>query len=45
MINAEVLALLPNVERVDGATIAFTGKDVIEVVRFLSFVTNYDPAQ
>jgi D-amino peptidase len=45
MINAEVLAFLPNVERVDGATIAFTGKDAPEVARFLSFVTNYDPAQ
>jgi D-amino peptidase len=42
MIDAEVLALLPVVERVDGATIAFTGKDVIEVVRFLSFATQYD---
>jgi D-amino peptidase len=45
MINAEILALLPVVERVDGATIAFTGKDVIEVVRFLSFVTQYDANQ
>jgi D-amino peptidase len=45
MINAELLALLPIVERLDGATVAFTGKDVIEVVRFLSFATQYDSNQ
>jgi D-amino peptidase len=45
MINAEILALLPIVERLDGATVAFTGKDVIEVVRFLSFATQYDSNQ
>jgi D-amino peptidase len=45
MINAEVLALLPNVERVDGATVGFTGKDVVEVVKFISFVTQYDSTQ
>lgn len=42
MLNAELLALLPNVERVDGATIGFTGKDITEVTRFIAFVTNYD---
>jgi D-amino peptidase len=45
MINAEVLSLLPNVERVDGATVGFTGKDVVEVARFLSFVGQYDSTQ
>lgn len=45
MINAEVLALLPNVDRVDGATVGFTGKDIIEVVKFISFVTQYDSTQ
>jgi D-amino peptidase len=45
MINAEILALLPNIERVDGATIAFTGKDVVEVTKFISFVTQYDSTQ
>ena len=45
MINAEVLALLPNVERVDGATIAFTGKDMVEVMKFIAFVTQYDSTQ
>ena len=45
MINAEVLAFLPNVERVDGATIAFTAKDPVEMMRFLSFVAQYDSTQ
>lgn len=45
MINAEVLAFLPNVERVDGATISFTGKDIIEVAKFLAFVGEYDSTQ
>jgi D-amino peptidase len=41
---AELLSLLPNVERADAHSIRFVGKDMIEVARFLSFVTNYDPA-
>lgn len=45
MINAEILSLLPNVERVDGATIGFAGKDIVEVVKFISFVTQYDSTQ
>jgi D-amino peptidase len=45
MINAEVLALLPVVERVDGATVAFTGKDVVEAVKFIAFATQYDSTQ
>jgi len=45
MINAEILAMLPNVERVDGATIAFTGKDIVEVTKFISFVSQYDSNQ
>lgn len=42
MLNAEVLVLLPIVTRVDGSTIAFTGKDITEISRFIAFVTNYD---
>lgn len=38
---AEVLAYLPNVERVDSHTIAFVGRDMTEVSRFIQFVTNY----
>ena len=45
MINAEVLSLLPIVERTDGSTVAFTGKDMVEVTRFLSFVLQYDSTQ
>jgi D-amino peptidase len=40
---AEILAFLPNVERVDAHAIRFTGKDIVEVDRFLSFATNYEP--
>jgi D-amino peptidase len=35
-VNAEVISYLPGVERPAGDTIAFTGKDMIEVSRFLS---------
>ena len=40
---AEVLAYLPIVERTDAHAIRFRGKDMIEVIRFLEFVTNYEP--
>lgn len=42
MINAEVLSFLSIVERVDGSTIAYTGKDIIEVMRFAQVVGNYN---
>lgn len=35
-VNAEVVSYLPGVERLTGDTIAFTGKDMNEVARFLS---------
>jgi len=35
-VNAEVVSYLPAVERVSGDTIAFTGRDMNEVARFLS---------
>lgn len=38
---AEVLAYLPNVDRVDAHSVRFVGKDMTEVSRFLQFVTNY----
>ncbi len=38
---AEVLAYLPNVDRVDSHTIRFVGRDMTEVSRFIEFVTNY----
>jgi D-amino peptidase len=40
---AEVLAFLPNVERLDSHTIRFRGKDILEVVRFIEFVVTYEP--
>ena len=40
---AELLAYLPNVERVDAHSIRFRGKDVIEVAKFLEFVLYYEP--
>jgi D-amino peptidase len=40
---AEILSFLPIVERVDAHAVRFTGKDILEVVRFLSFATNYEP--
>ena len=40
---AEILAFLPNVQRIDAHSVRFVGKDVLEAVRFLSFVTNYEP--
>jgi D-amino peptidase len=40
---AEILAFLPNVERIDSHSVRFVGRDMLEVTRFLSFVTNYEP--
>ena len=40
---AELLAYLPIVERVDSHTISFTGKDMVEVSKFLGFITHYQP--
>ncbi len=40
---AEVLAYLPVVERTDAHAIRFRGKDILETIRFLEFVTNYEP--
>jgi len=39
---AEVLAYLSIVERVDSHTIRFTGKDIVEVTKFIEFVTQYE---
>jgi D-amino peptidase len=41
---SEVLAYLPNVERPDAHSARFVGKDILEVVRFLQFVTTYSSA-
>jgi D-amino peptidase len=41
--TAELLAYLPYVTRVNSHTIRFNGKDILEVSRFIEFVTNYQP--
>lgn len=38
---AEVIAYLPNVERVDSHTIRFVGRDMTEISKFIEFTTNY----
>jgi D-amino peptidase len=40
---AEMLAYLPGIERTDAHAIRFRAHDVLEAVRFLEFVTNYEP--
>jgi D-amino peptidase len=40
---AEILAFLPIVERVDAHAVRYVGRDILEVARFLSFATNYEP--
>ena len=40
---AELLTFLPGVQRVDSHTIRFVGKDIIDVSKFIEFVTNYQP--
>ncbi len=40
---AELLAYLPIVERVDSHTISFTGQDMVEISKFLGFITRYRP--
>jgi len=40
---AELLSYLPGIERTDAHAIRFRGRDILEVSRFLEFVTNYEP--
>jgi len=37
----ELLAYLPNVEKINSHTIRFVGKDMLEISKFLEFVTSY----
>lgn len=41
---SEVLSYLSIVERTDAHSIRFTGKDMIEVSKFLEFIMTYEPA-
>jgi D-amino peptidase len=40
---AQLLAYLPIVEQTDAHAIRFKGRDIVEVSRFLEFVTHYEP--
>ena len=40
---AEVLAFLPIVQRTHAHGVRFTGRDMLEVSRFIAFVTTYEP--
>lgn len=40
---AEVLAYLPTIERTDAHSVRFVGRDILEIARFMQFVTNYAP--
>jgi D-amino peptidase len=40
---SEVLSYLSIVERTDAHSIRFTGKDMIEVSKFMEFITTYEP--
>jgi len=39
----ELLGYLPDVQRIDSHTVRFIGKDMIEVSKFIEFLTSYDP--
>lgn len=41
---SEMLSYLSIVERTDAHSIRFTGKDIIEVSKFLEFITTYEPS-
>jgi len=40
---AEVLAYLPYVERTDAHSVRFVSRTILEIARFLEFVTEYEP--
>jgi D-amino peptidase len=40
----QLLEYLPIVDRIDSHSIRYTGRDMIEISKFLEFVTNYSPS-
>jgi len=38
----ELLGYLPNIQRIDAHTVRFAGRDMVEISKFLEFVTSYD---
>ncbi|MGH9760404.1 MAG: M55 family metallopeptidase, partial [Blastocatellia bacterium] len=43
IVMAEVISYLPGVERVNGSTISFTGRDMIEVSKFHAATSSIRP--
>ena len=41
---SELLSYLSIVERTDAHSIRFTGKDMVEISKFLEFILTYDPS-
>ena len=41
---SELLSYLSIVERTDSHSIRFKGKDIVEVSKFLEFITSYEPS-
>ncbi len=39
----ELLGYLPNVQRIDSHTVRFVARDMVDVSKFIEFVTSYDP--
>jgi D-amino peptidase len=39
----ELLGYLPNVQRIDSHTVRFIGRDMLDVSKFIEFVTSYEP--
>jgi len=39
----ELLGYLPSIQRIDAHTVRFAGRDMVEISKFLEFVTSYDP--
>jgi len=39
----ELLGYLPNVQRIDSHTVRFVGRDMVDVSKFIEFITSYDP--
>lgn len=40
----EILGYLSNVQRVDAHTVKYVARDIVDLSKFLEFVTSYDPA-
>ncbi|MBA2683337.1 MAG: hypothetical protein H0U66_02430 [Gemmatimonadaceae bacterium] len=41
--RSRIIAYLPNVARVSSHSVRFMARDMVELSRFLEFVTSYEP--